>query len=141
MGRAESTAPGCLRLGYNRGRWSVQQFSARAKSGKKTQTRGPRGSLSSPGNRKTLLLGLVLAVATIALYVPVHSYPFVNYDDELYVTYNDHVKAGLTLETVKWAFTSFDASNWHPLTWVSHALDYQLFQLDAGGCFSWSSGE
>jgi len=89
--------------------------------------------LSSPGSRKALLLGLVLVVAAIALYLPVHSYPFVNYDDELYVTYNDHVKAGLTLETVKWAFTSFDASNWHPLTWLSHALDYQFFQLDAGG--------
>ncbi len=76
---------------------------------------------------------LFLLVATVALYLPVHHHPFVNYDDDEYVTDNVHVKAGLTGETVTWAFTTYDAANWHPLTWLSHALDYQLFQLDPAG--------
>ena len=69
----------------------------------------------------------------LALYYPVHSHPFVNYDDSLYVTENDQVQAGLTWLTVKWAFTTFDVGTWHPLTWLSHALDCQLFGLDPGG--------
>ena len=72
-------------------------------------------------------------VATLALYYPVSNHPFLNYDDDLYVVYNPHVHAGLHWATVAWAFTSFDASNWHPLTWLSHALDYQLFQLNPAG--------
>ncbi len=72
-------------------------------------------------------------VATIALYFPLNHHPFLNYDDDEYVTDNIHVKAGLTGETVTWAFSTFDAANWHPLTWLSHALDYQLFQLEPAG--------
>ncbi len=49
------------------------------------------------------------------------------------MTDNPHVKAGLTPETLAWAFTTYDAANWHPLTWLSHALDYQLFQQDPAG--------
>jgi hypothetical protein len=91
-----------------------------------------KGASQSPGNRPWLF-GLVLVVATVVLNLPVHGYPFVNYDDDVYITYNDHVKSGLSWDTVQWAFTSYDASNWHPLTWLSHAADYQMFQLDAGG--------
>jgi protein O-mannosyl-transferase len=82
---------------------------------------------------RTWVLGLLLVVATLALYYPVNSHPFVNYDDTLYVTENAHVQAGLQWKTVKWAFTTYDEANWHPLTWLSHALDYQLFQLNAAG--------
>ena len=57
---------------------------------------------------------------------------FVLYDDEPYVTSNPHVLAGLNGETVAWAFTTTECSNWHPLTWLSHQLDVQLFGLDAG---------
>ncbi|MGB8771540.1 MAG: hypothetical protein WCC92_18145, partial [Candidatus Korobacteraceae bacterium] len=70
---------------------------------------------------------------TIALYYPVSHDPFVNYDDDAYVTANAHVQSGLNWETVKWAFTTYDFVNWHPLTWISHALDYQMFQLDPSG--------
>ena len=84
----------------------------------------------TPSNQWLLILSFFLLVATVALYLPVHHHPFVNYDDDEYVTDNVHVKAGLTGETVTWAFTTYDAANWHPLTWLSHALDYQLFQLD-----------
>ena len=61
------------------------------------------------------------------------SHPFLNYDDTLYVTQNDQVQAGVTWLTVKWAFTTFEVGTWHPLTWLSHALDCQLFGLDPGG--------
>ena len=69
----------------------------------------------------------------MALYYPVSHHPFVNYDDDVYVTENAHVQSGLNWDTVKWAFTTYEFVNWHPLTWISHALDYQMFQLDPGG--------
>jgi hypothetical protein len=70
---------------------------------------------------------------TLAFYNPVIHNGFTNFDDNLYITQNDHVRTGLTWNTVKWAFTTFDAANWHPLTWLSHALDYQLFKLNPAG--------
>ncbi len=88
------------------------------------------GLLASPRNR-TAIIALLLAVATLALYYPVRSHPFVNYDDTLYVTQNDQVQAGLTWLTVKWAFTTFEVGTWHPLAWLSHALDCQLFGLSS----------
>jgi protein O-mannosyl-transferase len=90
------------------------------------------GQLGSPRHR-TILFALLLAAATLALYYPVHSHPFVNYDDGLYVSENDQVQAGVTWLTVKWAFTTFNVGTWHPLTWLSHALDCQLFGLDPSG--------
>src|ERR1035437_4661452 len=83
--------------------------------------------------KRTLVLGLLLTVATLALYYPVHHHPFVNYDDSIYVTENPHVQSGLDWDTVKWAFTTYDAGNWHPLTWLSHTLDCQLFELNPAG--------
>jgi len=69
----------------------------------------------------------------LGLYNRVSRYPFINFDDNRYVSENAHVRAGLTAETVKWAFTTTAESNWHPLTWLSHALDCQLFGMNAGG--------
>ena len=82
---------------------------------------------------RTWVLSLLLMVATVALYYPVHWHPFVNYDDTVYVTENVHVQAGLEWDTVKWAFTTYDEANYHPLTWLSHALDCQLFELNPAG--------
>ena len=79
---------------------------------------------------QALLLSVALVAATFLLYYPVRSHPFLNYDDDVYITANRHVQTGLNIETVKWAFTSFRAANWHPLTWMSHALDCQAFGLD-----------
>jgi len=76
---------------------------------------------------------LVLAVVTLVLYIPITHHPFVNYDDDRYVTDNPHVRQGLTAATVKWALTSTEQANWHPLTWMSHALDCSLYRLNAGG--------
>ncbi len=75
----------------------------------------------------------MLALATIATYYPVSGHPFIDFDDGKYVTQNAHVQGGLDWSTVKWAFTTYYASNWHPLTWLSHALDCQMFGLDPGG--------
>jgi tetratricopeptide (TPR) repeat protein len=95
------------------------------------QTRTP-GRFASPLTHK-IFLGVVLAVAVVAVYYPVHWQPFANYDDADYVTDNFHVKAGLHWSTVKWAMTARDAANWHPVTWISHALDTQMFDLNPAG--------
>ncbi|MGA7461184.1 MAG: tetratricopeptide repeat protein [Candidatus Korobacteraceae bacterium] len=72
-------------------------------------------------------------IATVALYYPVHNHPFINYDDRDYVYENAQVKSGISLHTIRWAFTTSAAGNWHPLTWLSHELDCQLFGLDPAG--------
>lgn len=92
----------------------------------------PAGSLISAGPR-AYLCGLLLFVLSIALYYPVKTHPFVNYDDNVYVTDNVHVQNGFTWETVNWALVTYDAGNWHPVTWLSHALDFQLFDADPAG--------
>jgi len=89
------------------------------------------GLFGSPAKR-TLLLCLLLMTVTLTLYVPVTHNAFINFDDDTYITNNARVQAGLTWSTVKWSFTTFDAGNWHPLTWLSHAFDYELFGLNAG---------
>jgi len=83
--------------------------------------------------RLTLLIGLLLAAVTLTLYWPVQHFEFVNFDDGLYVTGNRHVQGGLSMEGLTWAFTSFHAGNWHPLTWISHMADFEAYQLNAGG--------
>lgn len=75
-------------------------------------------------------LGLVVAVAIA--YWPVHSFGFVRFDDPTYVTENPHIVNGVTWSAVKWAFTSGYGANWHPVTWLSHMLDVQLFGFDGG---------
>lgn len=90
------------------------------------------GIFRSPTQYK-LLLSLLLVVVTLALYNPVSRNRFVNFDDDRYVTENPHVRAGLRWTTVSWTFTSLEQANWHPLTWLSHALDCQLFQLNPVG--------
>ncbi len=82
---------------------------------------------------RTALLGSVLAVATLAVYSPVHRHSFVHDDDYYYVVDNAHVHNGLDWKTVRWAFTAFDMVNWIPLTWLSHAVDYRLFGLNPAG--------
>jgi len=78
------------------------------------------------------VLGLLLAIVTVVLYLPVHSYPFINFDDNRYVVDNPHIRNGVNLSLAKWALLHSYLYNWHPLTWFSHALDIQMFGLDAG---------
>ncbi|MGD9234777.1 MAG: tetratricopeptide repeat protein [Desulfobacterales bacterium] len=82
---------------------------------------------------KILLVILCLIIGIVVVYIKVQSFDFVGYDDELYVTKNLHVQKGISLEGFKWAFTTFHAANWHPLTWLSHMLDCELFGLDPSG--------
>lgn len=75
------------------------------------------------------LIYLALALITLGLYLPALRCDFVNYDDPDYVTSNPKVQSGVTAASIQWAFTTGHASNWHPLTWLSHALDCQLYGL------------
>jgi len=86
----------------------------------------------SPPKRR-LIACLLLALATIALYGPVSRAPFLNYDDAAHVSENAQVRAGLTWKTVVWAFRTSATADWHPITWLSHALDCQMFGLNPEG--------
>src|SRR5438094_3264960 len=97
--------------------------------------RQERAGSKGPGAEKNLLLwGIsgLLALAVGAVYWPVVGHQFVNFDDVGYIIQNPHAQAGLNWDGIKWAFTSGYAANWHPLTWLSHMLDCQLFGLRAG---------
>src|ERR1035441_6031482 len=83
--------------------------------------------------RRPGFICLALTMTTLAVFMPVAWQGFVNYDDSDYVTENAHVQSGLKWENVVWAFKTGHASNWHPLTWLSHMVDCQLFGLKAGG--------
>ncbi len=76
---------------------------------------------------------LLLIVSTLFLYAPAKDHQFINFDDNVYVTGNNWVKRGLTWQSTGWAMTTMEAAFWHPLTWLSHMLDYQLFGLNPAG--------
>lgn len=80
-----------------------------------------------------LLLSAVLLLVTLAVFWQVKDHHFVEVDDPDYVTENPMVRQGLSLEGVLWAMTATHAANWHPVTWLSHMLDCQLFGLDPTG--------
>ncbi len=86
--------------------------------------------LSSSRARLWICLGLV--AATLAVYWPVARFAFINFDDPDYVSENPQVLSGLTWQGVSWAFQTGHSANWHPLTWLSHMLDVQLFGLQPG---------
>jgi protein O-mannosyl-transferase len=79
------------------------------------------------------VLCLLLVAATLVVYNRVNQNSFVNFDDDRYITENGRVRAGLTWGTIRWAFSSLEQANWHPLTWLSHALDCQMFRLNPAG--------
>jgi len=83
--------------------------------------------------RKVFLVSLLLIVVIIISYQQVNNFDFIGYDDELYVTENLNVQKGLTIEGLIWAFTTFHSANWHPLTWLSHMLDCELYGLNPTG--------
>ena len=83
-------------------------------------------------NHQRLLICILLAAVTFAVYLPVRNHEFVHYDDDVYVSNNTEVKSGLSWQGIQWAFTTGYASNWHPLTWLSLMLDCQLFGVKPG---------
>jgi tetratricopeptide (TPR) repeat protein len=81
----------------------------------------------------TFLIVIFLIVASFVTYGRILGNGFVNFDDHNYITQNSHIKSGINPESIKWAFTSVVSYNWHPLTWLSHMLDWSLFKDYAGG--------
>ena len=81
---------------------------------------------------RDILVCLFLVISTLFVYWQVSKYDFVDFDDNEYVYDNRHVQGGFTLENIKWAFTTNTASIWHPLTWLSHMMDYQFYGLNPG---------
>ncbi len=81
---------------------------------------------------RSRLIGLLLALVTLLVYLPAANHGFSIFDDDDYITANPVVQNGLTWTGIQWAFTTQHASNWHPLTWLSHMLDCELFGLNAG---------
>src|SRR6266481_6446933 len=78
------------------------------------------------------LILLALGTITLGIYAQVIGHQFITLDDPTYIKENPMVNRGVTLTGLAWAFTSFYATNWHPLTWISHMIDCQLFGTDAG---------
>jgi len=82
--------------------------------------------------RRNFWICLFLVISILCVYGQVRTFSFVNFDDRQYVTGNYHVQAGFTLESIRWSFTATQASNWHPLTWLSHMLDCQFYGMNPG---------
>jgi Flp pilus assembly protein TadD len=102
------------------------------------ETTGTRTLLSETTGslrRRTssFLIPCLLILLTLFAYGQVPHNQFISLDDNLYVTDNVHVQRGLTWENVGWSFTTTHAGNWHPLTWLSHMLDYELCGLNPAG--------
>ncbi len=85
-----------------------------------------------PRHKPPYLVVVGLAILILSVYWQVGGFSSVGFDDDLYVYENPHVQKGLTQEGVSWSFTTFHASNWHPVTWISHMADVELFGSNAG---------
>jgi tetratricopeptide (TPR) repeat protein len=94
----------------------------------------PASAIELGERRRTAWVCALLSVMVLAIYAPVYYHDFLNYDDGDYVTENPNVIAGLTWKGLTWAFVNLHGEHtyWHPLTWVSHMLDCQLFGLHPG---------
>ena len=81
-------------------------------------------------NSQNLIISSILIMLVFLAFEPIRSNDFIDYDDIDYLTENPFVQSGITIPSIKWAFTSGHASNWHPLTWLSHMLDITLFGMN-----------
>lgn len=93
----------------------------------------PAPALRIPPGLHQVFICLLLAGITLASFWPVGRLGFTIYDDEEYVVKNPHIQAGITADTLSWAFTTTHTGNWHPITWISYMLDCQMFGLKASG--------
>ncbi len=87
---------------------------------------------NNPGIKK-IIIYIVLAVVTFAVYWQMHTFDFINFDDVSYVIENSHIQSGITLKGFLWAFGTKYNDLWNPLIWISFMFDYQLYGLNAGG--------
>jgi hypothetical protein len=91
------------------------------------------GSVLDNMNRQFWLTGLGLITLVICVYAQSIQFDFIRFDDYNYVVFNGHVNTGLSWANIYWAFTESHANNWHPMTWISHMLDVELFGLNPAG--------
>src|SRR5205823_10832325 len=99
------------------------------------QTTQKKRALSVPAGkfgRTEIAIAAALAIVTFAIYAQVIGHQFITLDDPTYIQENPMVNRGVTLAGVAWALSTFHATNWHPLTWISHMIDCQLFGTNAG---------
>ena len=82
--------------------------------------------------RMEIWISLFLVISIFCVYWQVRNFSFVNFDDQKYITENYYVQAGLTFENIRWSLTATQASNWHPLTWLSHMMDCQIYGMNPG---------
>jgi Tfp pilus assembly protein PilF len=95
--------------------------------------------VNSVSKRRILIMtSLLLGLAVLTIYWPVQSFDFVNFDDDHYITGNRQVQGGLSMEAFRWSFTTFHTGNWHPLTWIAHMADFEVYGLNPGG-HHWTS--
>src|SRR5437773_3836748 len=111
-----------------------------ARKRKRSGVRLARERPAASGHREASLFGRVnfliaaaLAIVTLAIYAQVIGHQFITFDDDSYIKENPMVNRGVTLAGLAWAFTTFHQANWHPLTWIAHMIDSQLFGMKAGG--------
>jgi protein O-mannosyl-transferase len=90
-------------------------------------------TLFTDARKKQFFVAIALVALTLICYQTLKDHQFISYDDEQYITENYRVQAGLSWPNIVWAFTTTDAANWHPLTWLSHMLDCQLYGLNPSG--------
>ncbi len=123
---------------------SPQADATAASSGEATPLLQPESGDRVGGNAVHLLatrddggwrrwLGALLFLAVLGVFLPALRHEFITYDDPAYVVNEPHVNTGLSWDNFRWAWTSFEHSNWHPLTWLSHQLDCTLFGLQPWG--------
>src|SRR5512139_4313509 len=97
-------------------------------------SRNPRKQVTGPASRwPTLWIVAGLVAINLVVFAPVRHFGFVSWDDPLYISNNPQVAGGLTWQGVWWAFTTGYEYYWHPLTWLSHMLDVELYGLAPGG--------
>ncbi len=96
------------------------------------------GRWSVAGRQLYLLICLSLVAVTLAVFWEVQFHDFILYDDLPYVVLNRHVQSGLTGGSIFWALTTLEIGNWHPLTWLSLMMDYDLFRLNPAG-YHWTN--
>lgn len=105
----------------------------REKRGGKLLAKNPQTRGNWISRNRTIAFGLALIILSVGIYLPILRHPFTSLDDREYVVENPYVLAGLEWSTLKWAFTTTEMGNWHPLTWISHALDINLYDKEPSG--------
>lgn len=111
----------------------ARKRSSRKQSRPQPQKATANTEASAPKRHLPLQLTILLVFAVVLVFGQTANFGFVSLDDPDYVTENPAVNQGLSMASIGWAFSAVHASNWHPLTWLSHMVDCELFGLDPSG--------